>query len=480
MIKICLLNARWYRALFCRKMSTDGGSGSGADDPGFVQLDGAQEIGWWAGFTRQNAQRLGNSERRIGLYEFCSALGAVNDDGILDQDIATLRFKDGNADPTALARCGRCFSSSSTFACCCPIADIKRRLLQLPPADTLRSNLCRDLSDFVEGFASASLQHTFNSSSSLALDSFARTSKPCRIFAMSAHALHGHERNATSVALCSDGERLVSGSLDKTARVWSVSRQELLRTFSGHTGEVYCVAVSPDGSWAVSGSADTTVCIWMIDTGDERPKLRGHTSAIWGVAASPNGQLVASASGDKLIKLWNPSNSALVRSLQGHGESVYSVAFTSNSETLVSASKDNTLKVWSVGTGNCTRTVNANVNNVKSLTLVHQDQYAVLGTCDKTIKQCELRNSRVEEPVAAHDDEVSCVAAFPVGQKRVASSSHDATVRISNLQTCETELTLKGNDDFMWSVAVSRDGRTLVSGCKSGIIKMWSLKFALE
>ena len=352
--------------------------------------------------------------------------------------------------------------------------------MQLNSTDSLRSALCIRLNRAFTAAAAVS-QYGRSPSSALCLDSFARIAKPCRIFAMSFRVLTGHLKNVHSLALCSDGERLVSGSLDGTAKVWSVSRQQSLCTFSGHTGEVYCVAVSADGCWAASGSADKTVCIWTINDGAQKYKLSGHTDAIWGIAASADGRFVASGSGDKSINLWNPSNGQRVNTLRAHQDRVYSVAFTPDSETLVSGGADNRLIVWGARTGNVKRTISTNTATVKSLTLMSQGQHIVLGSRNKSIRVYNLDSGALEEQMAVedHDDEVSCVAVFPVGQ-RVASSSHDTTVRINNMRIHEIELTLKGNDDFMWSVAVSADGRTLVSGGKSGMIKVWSLKFALD
>ena len=56
-----------------------------------------------------------------------------------------------------------------------------------------------------------------------------------------------------------DGEYLVSGSWDKTVRLWRVSREEYVKILQGHSGPVRSVAFSGDGNYLASGSADNSI-----------------------------------------------------------------------------------------------------------------------------------------------------------------------------------------------------------------------------
>jgi len=71
--------------------------------------------------------------------------------------------------------------------------------------------------------------------------------------------LEGHTGGVRSVSFSPDGQTIVSGSRDKTIRVWLVESGELVRTLEGHTDEVYSVSFSPDGQSIVSGSWDKTI-----------------------------------------------------------------------------------------------------------------------------------------------------------------------------------------------------------------------------
>ena len=81
------------------------------------------------------------------------------------------------------------------------------------------------------------------------------------------------------MAFSPDGQSVVSGSIDKTVRLWSVESGELMRTMEGHTDQVNSVAFSPDGQSVVSGSLDKTVRLWSVESGALLRTMEGHTDA---------------------------------------------------------------------------------------------------------------------------------------------------------------------------------------------------------
>ena len=66
--------------------------------------------------------------------------------------------------------------------------------------------------------------------------------------------LEGHSNSLHSVAYSPDGTKIISGSGDKTIKIWDANTGECLQTFKGHSGTVSSVAYSPDGTKIISGS----------------------------------------------------------------------------------------------------------------------------------------------------------------------------------------------------------------------------------
>ncbi|NES08242.1 MAG: hypothetical protein F6K22_39030 [Okeania sp. SIO2F4] len=84
------------------------------------------------------------------------------------------------------------------------------------------------------------------------------TKKHCQTFFASNSPI-SHKDSVFAVAISKDGKNLVSGSADKTIRLWELETGKLKRTFDGHTDKVWAVAWSQDGKTFASGSADKTI-----------------------------------------------------------------------------------------------------------------------------------------------------------------------------------------------------------------------------
>jgi hypothetical protein len=101
------------------------------------------------------------------------------------------------------------------------------------------------------------------------------------------------------VAFSPDGTRLLTGSDDRTARVWDARTGTPLLELKGHTGSVRSVAFSPDGTRLVTGSLDRTARVWDARTGTPLLELKGHPRGVGRVAFSPDGTRIVTGI------LWN-------------------------------------------------------------------------------------------------------------------------------------------------------------------------------
>ena len=99
-------------------------------------------------------------------------------------------------------------------------------------------------------------------------------------------------------------------------------------TLKGHEGWVTTVAFSPDGNWIVSGSEDKTLRIWDSREGGKLRVLRGHSSALSAVAISPDSKKIVSGSWDHTLKIWNAGSGKNVKTLTGHKDQVTSIEFS--------------------------------------------------------------------------------------------------------------------------------------------------------
>ncbi|MEG3928195.1 MULTISPECIES: hypothetical protein [unclassified Microcoleus] len=91
----------------------------------------------------------------------------------------------------------------------------------------------------------------------------------------------------------------------------------LLRTLNGHTSLVNAVAVTADGNRVISGSDDKTIKVWDLTTGKEQFTLNGHTSSVNAVAVTADGKRAISGSHDNTLKVWDLTTGNVIASFTG-------------------------------------------------------------------------------------------------------------------------------------------------------------------
>ena len=82
------------------------------------------------------------------------------------------------------------------------------------------------------------------------------------------------------MAISVDEKKIISGSEDKTVKIWDVEDGFLIHSLEGHKYGVTSVTISIDGKKIVSGSYDKTVKIWDAQDGSLLHSLEGHQSYV--------------------------------------------------------------------------------------------------------------------------------------------------------------------------------------------------------
>lgn len=113
----------------------------------------------------------------------------------------------------------------------------------------------------------------------------------------------GHSDAILSVACMECGTMFVSGSLDRTARLWSVETGACMQIFSGHSAGVSSVAAI-DEVTLLTGSHDTSVKVWDALRGVCLRTYTGHSAVVTGISVTDDDTTFVTTSADRTIKLW--------------------------------------------------------------------------------------------------------------------------------------------------------------------------------
>ena len=277
-----------------------------------------------------------------------------------------------------------------------------------------------------------------------------------------------------------------------------------LIVLAGHTDSVLAVAFSENGKLIVSGSADKTVRLWEAETGKLRRAREEHTAPVNIVAFSLEGEKFWSASSkNNMLRSWYSRDGGRwseKTSSQDIVKSITTVAFSQYGETfaqaveMTMAVKDHLPAVKDrfefavflseTNTGKELAPIfTKHTEKIVTLTVSPSSEYIATGSSDWTIevwKIADMEPLRMDMDLGdplwilkGHAGTVTAVAFSPSG-KILASGSTDQRVRLWDITTGKLLHTFSSHTSKISALAFARDD-VLASGSSDGTVFIWDL-----
>jgi len=230
--------------------------------------------------------------------------------------------------------------------------------------------------------------------------------------------------------------RLVSGSYDKTLKIWDLASGRCQRTLRGHSGWVSCLRVEQGGERIVSGSWDASIKVWDAEEGVVRQTLAcGVGNALYTLDLDQGSAEVAVGCRHHHVQLWDLEAGQKLNDFFGHSKEVGALRLTPR--TLVTGSGDTTIKVWDKLAHECRMTLRGHSSTV--MCLEYDGEHKVVsGSYDKTCKLWDLR--RPSAPVHTFRDHTGAVFALRFDNDKFISGSSDCTVKVLRFREDEKVL----------------------------------------
>jgi WD40 repeat protein len=304
-------------------------------------------------------------------------------------------------------------------------------------------------------------------------------------------------RHAATVAYL-DAATLLTYGAQNSVRIWDAATGKPVRRFDGGEAHIDVLAVSPDGRTVATagGGGDATVRLWEVATGRQRLHITGAMYDVTGLAFSPDGKLIAGADSHGVVTLWDTTAAIIQREFKGHKGWATVVVFSPDGRTIATGDHGNTVRLWDVHTGNEGRKMTGTnpMAHVAALVFSPDGQTLFSAGSDHAIRQWDVASGKAVRVMQGtqgpngpddsfgHTSVVSSLALSRDG-RRLVSGSYDHTIRVWETATGRTCRIVKSSNRTLNSavrtVALSPDGSLLAAASEEdgrrNLIDVWDL-----
>uniref|UniRef100_A0A670YSJ0 Dynein assembly factor with WD repeats 1 n=1 Tax=Pseudonaja textilis TaxID=8673 RepID=A0A670YSJ0_PSETE len=246
--------------------------------------------------------------------------------------------------------------------------------------------------------------------------------------------LRAHILPLTNVAFNKSGSCFITGSYDRTCKLWDTATGEELRSLEGHRNVVYAIAFNNPYGYVTfqnpkytchifliiciefyfgflfclidkiaTGSFDKTCKLWSVDTG------KCHRAEISSAQFNWDCTLIITGSMDKTCMLWNALTGKRVATLTGHDDEVLDVCFDYTGQRIASASADGSARVYDAETKKCVAKLEGHTGEISKICFNPQGSRILTASSDKTARLWEPKTGQCIQILEGHTDEIfSC------------------------------------------------------------------------
>jgi WD40 repeat protein len=304
-----------------------------------------------------------------------------------------------------------------------------------------------------------------------------------------------HRGRVLAVAFSPDGQRALTGGMDKSAQLWDPATGRPLGPPLSHDDEVLAVAFSPDGKTVLTGSKDKTARRWDAATGAAIGDPLPHPDAVWRVAFGGDGKTLLTAAGNPFksfnydererpgeARLWDAATGQPIGQPLRHfaPSTIRAVTFSPDGKTLLTGGGDGSgaARLWDAATGKPRGEPLPHPDPVRAVAFSPDGRTVLTGSCHRGMGTgaARLWDATTGQPIGQPLPQpgwFQAVAFSPDGKTFLTGSS--AGAQLWDTATGKPLGRPLPHEGYVQAVAFGPDGKTVVTGGQDSAAHLWEI-----
>ena len=291
-----------------------------------------------------------------------------------------------------------------------------------------------------------------------------------------------HVGTVWSAAFSLNGQRIATAGDDGNLKIWDTITGKLVKTISVLTptpkeyGVTY-VTFSPDGRLLAASTGDGRILLYDAFTFEQVNSLQAQEGVIWGLAFSPGSSRIVSGGEGGIAVIWDLQDNTVLNLKGGHTADIQAVAFNRAGTRIATAGADSLAIVWDAGTLKPIYRLQGHSGFVNSVAFSPDGKrLATSGGEDRSIILWDITVPKPTQvlTITGHRDWVYALA-FTKDGSTLISVSADRTIRFWDTTYGRPGLVLNGHKDQVYGLALSSDGKRIATASKDNTVRVWNI-----
>lgn len=275
--------------------------------------------------------------------------------------------------------------------------------------------------------------------------------------------VEGHLGPIGDVAVSPDGCLIATVSDDRMVLLLDAKTGAIRKRLLGHTERARSCSFSPNGRRLLTSSMDGTARIWDVVTGNSVVLMGRESFGLLGSCWSSSGALIAGAFTDGVTVVWHAQDGKEVTSFktESEGKGTWDCKFIGDTE-LVTVGDDGHLRCWLIAEGRCTLDLFVHTDRIRRCDISSGGDFALTASSDCTGALINLGSKRVLGYLRGHTDRLRS-ATFSLDGLHIVTAAEDRTVRVWDTANLSQVEELRAHHDWVGKAVFERIGNSIIS-----------------
>eukprot|EP01132_Coremiostelium_polycephalum_P004785 gene4785-5968_t len=291
--------------------------------------------------------------------------------------------------------------------------------------------------------------------------------------------LSSHQGSVLSVRYNVDGSYCMTGSQDKTIKLWNPTKGLLVHTFTGHGYEVQDVCSSHD-SRSIFSCADRQLYQWDVTTGEVIKRFQGHSQTINCIAVNHDNTLLFTGSTDRTVKIWDIRSRSTepIQVADDAADTVTSIFVNEKNSVrqFITGSVDGGIRTYDALNG--TITISTEEFPISSVSLTNDCRFIIASSTDHCVRLIDRNTMETFKEYKGHKNSVYKINSRATFDDRlIVSGSEDNNVYLWKMLDAKILTTLTGHTNIVTSIDCHPSRLQILSASMDGTVRVWGTNF---